>query len=97
MTGIKESDTGLAAPALWDLAADKQTLTNEQPLQVIRSLLFCLKCVIFGFETFFTMNMILSSKEFKLYASVLGSNQWHDYVVSFIGGSLHKNHQRRFR
>lgn len=34
MTGIKESDTGLAAPALWDLAADKQTLTNEQPLQV---------------------------------------------------------------
>lgn len=34
LTGIKESDTGLAAPALWDLAADKQTLTNEQPLQV---------------------------------------------------------------
>lgn len=36
LTGIKESDTGLAAPALWDLAADKQTLTNEQPLQVAR-------------------------------------------------------------
>lgn len=35
LTGIKESDTGLAAPALWDLAADKQTLTNEQPLQVM--------------------------------------------------------------
>lgn len=35
LTGIKESDTGLAAPALWDLAADKQTLTNEQPLQVL--------------------------------------------------------------
>jgi hypothetical protein len=34
LTGIKESDTGLAAPALWDLAADKQTLQNEQPLQV---------------------------------------------------------------
>lgn len=33
LTGIKESDTGLAAPALWDLAADKQTLQNEQPLQ----------------------------------------------------------------
>ena len=32
--GIKESDTGLAAPALWDLAADKQTLHSEQPLQV---------------------------------------------------------------
>lgn len=24
LTGIKESDTGLAPPALWDLAADKQ-------------------------------------------------------------------------
>uniref|UniRef100_T1GTJ2 26S proteasome regulatory subunit 7 n=1 Tax=Megaselia scalaris TaxID=36166 RepID=T1GTJ2_MEGSC len=36
LTGIKESDTGLAPPALWDLAADKQTLQNEQPLQVAR-------------------------------------------------------------
>ena len=35
LTGIKESDTGLAPPAVWDLAADKQTLQNEQPLQVI--------------------------------------------------------------
>lgn len=34
LTGIKESDTGLAPPALWDLAADKQTLQNDQPLQV---------------------------------------------------------------
>lgn len=74
MTGIKESDTGLAAPALWDLAADKQTLTNEQPLQVIRSLVFCLQCVIFVFEVFSTMNMILSPKKFKLFASILGSN-----------------------
>lgn len=36
LTGIKESDTGLSPPALWDLAADKQTLHNEQPLQVAR-------------------------------------------------------------
>ncbi|ERL88395.1 hypothetical protein D910_05781 [Dendroctonus ponderosae] len=36
LTGIKESDTGLAPPALWDLAADKQTLQHEQPLQVAR-------------------------------------------------------------
>ncbi|ALC42026.1 CG17985 [Drosophila busckii] len=36
LTGIKESDTGLAPPALWDLAADKQILQNEQPLQVAR-------------------------------------------------------------
>ena len=34
LADIKESDTGLAPPALWDLAADKQTLTSEQPLQV---------------------------------------------------------------
>lgn len=39
LTGIKESDTGLAPPALWDLAADKQTLQNEQPLQVFYLLL----------------------------------------------------------
>merc|ERR1719427_566402 len=36
LKGIKESDTGLANPALWDLAADKQSLQNEQPLQVAR-------------------------------------------------------------
>ncbi|GAU95458.1 hypothetical protein RvY_07071 [Ramazzottius varieornatus] len=36
LSGIKESDTGLSAPALWDLAADKQTLHSEQPLQVAR-------------------------------------------------------------
>jgi len=36
LTGIKESDTGLAQPAMWDLAADKQTLHSEQPLQVAR-------------------------------------------------------------
>ncbi|KAK2161747.1 hypothetical protein LSH36_110g02019 [Paralvinella palmiformis] len=29
LTGIKESDTGLAPPALWDLAADKQTLQSS--------------------------------------------------------------------
>jgi 26S proteasome regulatory subunit T1 len=52
LSGIKESDTGLAPPALWDLAADKQALqsissiftvlnirvffSGEQPLQVAR-------------------------------------------------------------
>ena len=34
LSGVKESDTGLAPTALWDLAADKQTLHAEQPLQV---------------------------------------------------------------
>ena len=36
LTGIKESDTGLAHPGLWDLAADKQMMSEEQPLQVAR-------------------------------------------------------------
>ena len=34
--GIKESDTGLGPPSLWDLAADKQMMQEEQPLQVAR-------------------------------------------------------------
>jgi 26S proteasome regulatory subunit T1 len=32
--GIKESDTGLAPPSRWDLVSDKQTLYEDQPLQV---------------------------------------------------------------
>ncbi|KAF4615078.1 hypothetical protein D9613_002864 [Agrocybe pediades] len=34
--GVKESDTGLAAPNLWDLAADRQRMGEEHPLQVAR-------------------------------------------------------------
>ena len=33
--GIKESDTGLAAPSRWDLVSDKQMQQEEQPLQVL--------------------------------------------------------------
>eukprot|EP00800_Vazella_pourtalesii_P022975 TRINITY_DN9131_c0_g1_i1.p1 TRINITY_DN9131_c0_g1~~TRINITY_DN9131_c0_g1_i1.p1 ORF type:complete len:435 (-),score=114.43 TRINITY_DN9131_c0_g1_i1:60-1364(-) len=36
LCGVKESDTGLAPPALWDLAADKQALQTGEPLQVAR-------------------------------------------------------------
>ena len=36
LSGIKESDTGLAPPALWDLAADKQAL---------QSLVFAYECL----------------------------------------------------
>lgn len=36
LAGIKESDTGLAVPALWDIQADKQALQTEEPLQVAR-------------------------------------------------------------
>jgi 26S proteasome regulatory subunit T1 len=36
LCGIKESDTGLALPSMWDLVADKQMLQEEQPLLVSR-------------------------------------------------------------
>lgn len=32
--GVKETDTGLAPPNLWDLQADKMMMQEEQPLQV---------------------------------------------------------------
>ena len=34
VSGIKESDTGLAQPSRWDLVSDKQAMQEEQPLQV---------------------------------------------------------------
>ena len=34
--GIKELDTGLAPPHLWDVRGDKQRMSEEQPLQVAR-------------------------------------------------------------
>ena len=34
--GVKESDTGLASPNLWDLVADRQRMGEEHPLQVAR-------------------------------------------------------------
>ena len=34
--GVKESDTGLAPPNLWDIPADKQRMGAEHPLQVAR-------------------------------------------------------------
>ena len=34
--GVKESDTGLALPNLWDLQADKVRMGSEHPLQVAR-------------------------------------------------------------
>jgi 26S proteasome regulatory subunit T1 len=34
--GVKELDTGLAPPNLWDLPADKMRHSSEHPLQVAR-------------------------------------------------------------
>eukprot|EP00010_Vexillifera_abyssalis_P009435 CAMPEP_0201545658 /NCGR_PEP_ID=MMETSP0173_2-20130828/2103_1 /ASSEMBLY_ACC=CAM_ASM_000268 /TAXON_ID=218659 /ORGANISM="Vexillifera sp., Strain DIVA3 564/2" /LENGTH=427 /DNA_ID=CAMNT_0047954121 /DNA_START=26 /DNA_END=1309 /DNA_ORIENTATION=+ len=36
ISGVKESDTGLAAPSQWDLIADKKMMHDEPPLQVAR-------------------------------------------------------------
>jgi 26S proteasome regulatory subunit T1 len=36
IAGVKESDTGLASPNLWDLPADRQRMAEEHPLQVAR-------------------------------------------------------------
>ncbi|KDN48873.1 putative RPT1-26S proteasome regulatory subunit [Tilletiaria anomala UBC 951] len=44
--GVKESDTGLAPPNLWDIPADKQRMSEEQPLQVAR----CTKIIKAGGE-----------------------------------------------
>jgi len=46
LTGVKESDTGLAPPSRWDLASDKQMMQEEQPLQVAR----CTKIINPGTE-----------------------------------------------
>src|SRR5690349_20961587 len=36
LAGVKESDTGLSPPHLWDLVADEEVTGHEQPLQVAR-------------------------------------------------------------
>ena len=36
VSGLKESDSGLAPPSRWDLASDKQAMQEEQPLQVLQ-------------------------------------------------------------
>jgi 26S proteasome regulatory subunit T1 len=36
LVGVKESDTGLSLPSLWDLAGDKQMMQEQQPLLVAR-------------------------------------------------------------
>lgn len=42
LIGIKESDTGLSPPSMWDLVGDKKMLSEEAPLQVAR----CTKIIV---------------------------------------------------
>ncbi|CAF0824729.1 unnamed protein product [Brachionus calyciflorus] len=67
LAGIKESDTGLAPPALWDLAADKQMLSAEQPLQVAR----CTKIINSGTEE---AKYIINVKQFAKFVVDLHEN-----------------------
>lgn len=67
LAGIKESDTGLAAPALWDLAADKQILSTEQPLQVAR----CTKIINSGGDD---AKYIINVKQFAKFVVDLHEN-----------------------
>lgn len=67
LAGIKESDTGLAPPALWDLAADKQILSAEQPLQVAR----CTKIINSGSDE---AKYIINVKQFAKFVVDLHEN-----------------------
>lgn len=67
LAGIKESDTGLAPPALWDLAADKQVLSTEQPLQVAR----CTKIINSGNDD---AKYIINVKQFAKFVVDLHEN-----------------------
>ncbi|PWA01750.1 hypothetical protein BB558_002138 [Smittium angustum] len=51
--GVKELDTGLAPPNLWDLAADKQKQSEEQALQVAR----CTKIIGEGDDAKYVINV----------------------------------------
>eukprot|EP00039_Didymoeca_costata_P024551 m.10637 g.10637 ORF g.10637 m.10637 type:complete len:438 (+) comp4299_c0_seq1:146-1459(+) len=67
LTGIKETDTGLAHPGLWDLAADKQMMSEEQPLQVAR----CTKIISRGESDEDAMYMI-NVKQIAKFVVALG-------------------------
>lgn len=65
--GIKESDTGLAPPHQWDLAADKQNMSQEQPLQVAR----CTKIIPAEDETKKT-KYVINVKQIAKFVVALG-------------------------
>ena len=65
MISMKKRQKGLAHPALWDLAADKQAQQTEQPLQVAR----CTK--IIGADTQ-EPKYIINVKQFAKFVVDLG-------------------------
>jgi len=65
LIGVKESDTGLAAPSQWDLEGDKQMMKQEQPLQVAR----CTKIIDPGTDD---TKYIIKIREFAKFVVGLG-------------------------
>ncbi len=65
LKGIKESDTGLAPPSQWDLAADKRMMQEEQPLQVAR----CTKIISPGTED---AKYVINVRQMAKYVVALG-------------------------
>jgi 26S proteasome regulatory subunit T1 len=65
--GIKESDTGLAAPSMWDLVADKQVMQQENPLQVAR----CTKIIDADTEN---AKYMINVKQIAKFVVALGDN-----------------------
>merc|ERR1712188_105040 len=65
--GIKESDTGLAAPSTWDLVADKQVMQQENPLQVAR----CTKIINADTEN---AQYMINVKQIAKFVVALGDN-----------------------
>lgn len=76
LTGIKESDTGLAPPALWDLAADKQTLHSEQPLQVNLGIVFVNFVLYFG-------TLLLRTRE-EFFFICIHATRYLEWICGFL-------------
>merc|ERR1712054_461760 len=67
LCGIKESDTGLAPPSMWDLVADKQVMQQENPLQVAR----CTKIINADTEN---AQYMINVKQIAKFVVALGDN-----------------------
>ncbi|OII73514.1 26s proteasome regulatory subunit 7 [Cryptosporidium andersoni] len=65
LNSVRESDTGLAPPPQWDLAADRQMMQMEQPLQVAR----CTKIIDPGTEE---AKYVINIKQMAKYVVGLG-------------------------
>jgi 26S proteasome regulatory subunit T1 len=68
MCGVKESDTGLGPPSMWDLPRDKSMMQEEQPLQVAR----CTKIINPGAEKAEDTKYVINVKQIAKFVVALG-------------------------